>query len=471
MYRPALGERPGWIAEYTSSLRTVDPLIFEEVVLVASAHLIHLTELGLIPRSAASSCASALLKSLNAREEILSGEYDDVHESLEAWIVGEIGEEAAGWIGFGKSRNDQVAAAIRLAVRSRVLRALRQAARLREVLSSMGERFADWPMPAFTHLRHAQPTTLGHYALAVEESVSHHWRSMARALGEVDASPMGACAASGPSLPVDRRRVADLLGFRGVVGNTLYASGSRDFLLTSASPAAWLLVSLSRVAEDLIVWSTPNFGYLRVPPEHSASSSVMPQKVNPVTLEVVRARAGEAIGRLLAMAAVMKGLPSGYNLDLQELTLHSLWIMDEAARASAVMADLLARAEWDREALRRDAAGPGGEGLAQDLAEQAALRGVPFREAHRSVALGLSAGRGVGEVAADLGLPPPDLEGALRARTVEGGPNPREVLRAARAAEERLKKDERWLRAEEERVRSARERVLSLLRGLASGRG
>ncbi len=435
--------------------------------MVSGAHLVHLAELGLVPRAAASACAGALLEALDRRSEILSGDYEDVHEALEAWVARRVGEEAAGWMGLGKSRNDQVSAAIRIALRSRLLRALREAAGLRGALISLAGENADSPMPAFTHLRHAQPTTLGHYALSVEASVAHHWRAMARSLGEVNRSPMGAAAACGPTLPLDRERVARLLGFDGIEENTLYATGSRDFLLTAASAAAWLLVALSRVAEDLIIWSSPEFGYLRVPREHAAASSVMPQKANPVTLEVVRARAGEAVGRLAAAAAAVKGVPSGYNLDLQEATLHALWIVGEAASAAAAVADLLSGAEWDLEAMEAAAAGPGGEALAQDLAEELASRGVPFRRAHQEVAREIAARRDVLAVARALGLPAPDVRSALARRTVAGGPNPEEVRRAAEAAASRLEGDLGWLSSVERAVAAAEGRLVDELRRLS----
>ncbi len=431
-----------------------DRLLFRAVVLTAYAHLFHLIERGLIPREAAS-VLERLREALEREDEVLSGRYEDVHEALEAWLLERAGKKA-GWLAYGKSRNDQVATALRLALRWRLISLLWELNRLRGSLLDSAERHMDVTIPLFTHLQPAQPSLASHYLLYVENEVFHHYRAIWYFLREVvDLCPLGSGPIAGSSVPLDRGRLAELLGFSGVESNTLLATGSRSFASLSLGPVASLMVALSRVAEDLVIWSTSQFSLVEVPTEHSSTSSIMPQKRNPVTLEIVRAKAGAVLGSLISLLSITKGLPSGYNLDLQEANLHILRPVEDATSSARVLSDLFRGMRF------RSVVLPGT--LAQDLAEMLVReRGVTYREAHSLLASALREEEWDLERAARrLGLSLPDVGEALATRG-RGGPNPELLAREIESRRRLLRDDVERLTAFEREKLGAERSLLSM---------
>ena len=455
MYRKSsLGDQPEWLTSFTSSLNKDEPL-FRAVILTALAHFYHLWEKELIPRDS-NSVMAWLLKALDEESEILSGNYEDVHEALEEWLLKNAGKNA-GWLAYGKSRNDQVATALRLTLRWKIIRLLWEINMLRSSLLETAEKNLDVDIPLFTHLRPAQPSTVAHYLLYIEDECSHHWRMIWDILKEmVDLSPLGSGPIVGSSLPLDRKRLADLLGFAGVEVNTLLATGSRSFAILSLSSVTSLMVSMSRVAEDLIIWSTPQFKLVEIPNDHVSTSSIMPQKRNPVTLEIVRAKSAEIIGSLTSLMAIIKGLPSGYNLDLQEAN-ESMSAVDEASDSIRVLADLFKRVRF----IGLDIPST----LAQDLAEKLVKeRSITYREAHSMLASALKESEwDIERAAKSLGLELPSFEEVLRSRE-RGGSN-LDILRREISSRKKFLQDDIEKLTEYEREKTeAEENLLRLAR-------
>lgn len=465
-----LGLGEDWLARYTSSIRE-DRTIVYEVLETLKVHVAHLAEKGLVPRDTAARIIDLLGEAERRPELVLREGYEDVHEAVEAYLEERLGG-AAGWASLGRSRNDHVATALRLRARRFLLALLGSMVRLREALLSKAEQHVETVIPAHTHFQPAQPTTLAHYLLSVEEALADSWRHIHSVLVEVvDKSPLGAGAAVGTSAPLDRERLASLLGFREPVVNTLYASSSRLFLYTAASAAYTAVLVLSRFAEDMVLWSHPSLGYVELPPTHLATSSLMPHKKNPVTMEVLRARAYELLADLSALAGIEAGLPSGYSLDLQEASRHAWRILREAVMAvrvaESIIRGLRATGRGAAEAGRYPVVSP-------DLAEGLSLeKGVPYREAHRRVAEMLAGGLDLQSIAERLGLKGPLTPWeSIVSKRVLGSPAPREVKEAIAAARRRARSD-RALLAETTRiyVRGEEElnRLAAWVKGGASG--
>ena len=416
-YRTWIGGGGDLVRRYTSSLQD-DVEIAEEVIRVMKAHVRHLAEVGAVPRDA----ADAVVKALGELDpaELIGGEFEDVHEALEKRLIDKLGEEVGGWVGLGRSRNDHVAAAIRLAALRKTGELRRAAGRLRCVLARRALEYAECAMPSFTHFQPAQVITFGHYLLALDELVAEFLHVLKAAEDLLARSPLGAGPAGGVQTSIDRRRLAELAGFSDVVENALYASGGRFFALVLASAVVSFLAELSRAVDDFIRWNSPLIGYVEAPDDHVSTSSIMPHKRNLVTLEVLRARIGEALGHLTALHAVVMKVGMGYSLDLQEATRHLWAVLKTATEGLEVFTDFVEKMRFDCGKARQDAERY--YATSSDTAETLALAGTPFRTAYFQVA------RQIKEGTARL----LSLEQALRRPTL-GSANPEEVKRAASA--------------------------------------
>lgn len=434
LYRePLLGPTEAGIVRYTSSMEE-DKLIACEVLEVLESHVVELKQAGFIPGSPADRILVELEKLKGDPGKLFNYNVEDIHEAIEVYLREKLGDEA-GYLALGRSRNDHVATALRLKIARLLVAEMIEILRFRRALLAKASKHVETPLPLYTHMRPAQLSTVAHYLLYVDELLATYLDVLQAVLGVVLRSPQGSGPVAGVMTPLDRRRVASRFFNGNLVYNTLYATTSRDFMLLALSVNVSMLVSLSRFIEDLIVLSTPQVGYFKLPRDHLATSSIMPHKENPVTLEVARAKAGELLGYFVAVASIVKGITSGYNLDLQEANRHAIVALMEVLDTLAVLADLVEKLEVNTEAVERDLKSY--PLILTDLAELIAMKtGRPFREVHRELAGYVRSYGSVGElyeaVSRVYGVSL-DVGEAIR-RPVIGSPNPeytREYLEEA----------------------------------------
>jgi argininosuccinate lyase len=357
-----------------------DARIFHADLAVDRAHVVMLAEQGIVDDDVAGAILRALAEIEEAGHGALS-EGEDVHEAIETAVIDSVGAEG-GKMHTARSRNDEVATCLRYRLREDLLDAAETTLRLREVLADAAEKHTETVMPGYTHLQPAQPTTVAHYLLSYESAVERDTGRLLDAYARVNESPLGAAAFAGTPFDVDRERTAELLGFDAVLENAMDASSARDFLVEATSALATHAVVLSGLAEDLVIFA--NKGYVDLSDDYSSTSSIMPQKKNPDTLELVRSVAGAAAGDLSALLTTLKGLPRAYNRDLQNAHPHAFDAVDGVVEASDVAAGAVATATWE-EARLREAAGEG-FATATGVADLLAMAGLPFRTAHEIVA-------------------------------------------------------------------------------------
>ncbi|MDO4785380.1 MAG: argininosuccinate lyase [Fretibacterium sp.] len=348
------------------------------------AHVRMLGAVGLLSAEEAARIEAGLMRVL---EEIRSGalepseSLEDVHMNVENRLTAL--EPSGARLHTGRSRNDQTATTVRLYLRDRLL-ALEEALHgLLAVLLDRAERHRPVIVSGYTHLQQAQPISLGHYWMAWFEAFFRDCGRLDFALDALNECPLGAGALAGSTLPLDREMTARLLGFDRPTRNSLDTVAQRDYMADYHHFAALFAVHVSRLAEDLIIWSTQEFGWLRLPDAFCTGSSMMPQKKNPDVLELVRGRTGQVLGHMMDLLVTLKGLPMTYDRDLQE-DKRGLWAsIGTVESVLEVLTPMLARTEADEAAAR--AGLEKGFALATDVAEYLVLKGVPFREAHWKV--------------------------------------------------------------------------------------
>ncbi|WP_436930167.1 argininosuccinate lyase [Halosimplex halobium] len=364
---------------FMSSL-AADQRIFAADLQVDRAHTVMLAEQGIVDDED----AAAILDALDDVAAAGHGELpdaEDVHEAIETAVIQRVGPEG-GRMHTARSRNDEVATCIRYRLRADLFEALETVVGAREQLLDAAADHTETLLPGFTHLQYAQPVTVAHWILSYEGPLARDTERLLAAFDTTNQSPLGAAAFAGTPFEVDRERTADLLGFDGTVANSMDATSSRDFLVETTSALTTLATTLSGLAEDLVVYSGRD--YLEISDDYASTSSIMPQKKNPDTLEIVRATAGEAGGALQRLLTTLKGLPRSYNIDLQEATPPAWTAVDSVPPALEVATGALTTAEWHDEVLEAEAAA--GFSTATGVADRLAMAGVPFRTAHEVVA-------------------------------------------------------------------------------------
>jgi argininosuccinate lyase len=285
---------------------------------------------------------------------------------------------------LGKSRNDQVATALRMECRDMIIATCSKLISLQETLATIVRKHSGTPFPGYTHLQHAQPITLGHHFQSYLHALQRDVERLTQAYSRLNRSPMGLAALAGTSVRIDRERISRLLGFEGLVRNSVDGVSSRDFVAELLFSAQIVMIDLSRIAEEVILWSSSEFGYVEVADEYAATSSIMPQKKNPVVAETVRAKCSTSLGHLAAVCGLLRALPNSYNLDLQEATPH-LWASlrdtkESVEMMTGMLSSLNFRVERIEESLQDD------KSTATELANYLVTReGLPFREAHAVV--------------------------------------------------------------------------------------
>jgi argininosuccinate lyase len=364
-----------------------DLRIFEEDIDGTEAHDIMLHEVGIIPLEALRAILRALeelRKEWRESKVEVSPEYEDIHEYVESKVIEKIGE-VGGMMHTGRSRNDQVIVDIKMKVRGDLLEVAEALLDLLEAMLRRAEEHAKTVMILYTHAQHAQVGTLAHYLLAYIDTLLRDLDRILECYRRVNLNPLGGGPIGGTSIPIDRKRTTELLGFDAVVENSIDATSGRDWAIEVAAVSAILMSSLSRMASDLILWSTKEFGYIELSDEYSTSSSIMPQKKNPSTLELVRGRTSEVYATLTELLSMVKGVSTGYSQDLQG-TKPPLWRCLDVVKGSlrilrGAISTMAVKAERMRKVAEESYT------YAVDLAEALVVEaGLPFREAYQLVA-------------------------------------------------------------------------------------
>jgi argininosuccinate lyase len=338
---------------------------------------------GILSNSDAEAIREGLLTVLSEIEEekfVFSSALEDIHMNVEARLKDIVGEPA-GRLHTARSRNDQVATDFRLWVREQIDAAISGLEALQRALLGQAEAGADWVMPGFTHLQTAQPVTWGHHMMAYVEMFGRDASRFADARARMNECPLGAAALAGTSFPIDRHMTAQTLGFDRPCANSLDAVSDRDFALEFLSAASICAMHLSRLSEELVIWTSAQFRFVTLSDRFSTGSSIMPQKKNPDAAELIRAKIGRIFGANVALMTVMKGLPLAYSKDMQEDKEQVFDAADNLMLALAAMEGMVRDMEANREAL--EAAASSGFSTATDLADWLVRElDMPFRDAH-----------------------------------------------------------------------------------------
>ncbi|MBK8907254.1 MAG: argininosuccinate lyase [Rhodospirillales bacterium] len=445
---------PAAIMEEINASVDFDRRLFAHDIAGSKAHCTMLVRQGIISEAD----GDAILQGLDAvHGEISDGRFtfrrtlEDVHMNVEARLAELIGEPA-GRLHTARSRNDQVATDLRLWLRDATDDLGAALTGLQRALLDQADRHAATIMPGFTHLQAAQPVTLGHHMLAYVEMLGRDRGRFADARRRLNECPLGAAALAGTSFPIDRTMTAAALGFERPCANSLDAVSDRDFVLEFLGAGAILAVHLSRLAEEMVLWSSERFRFLRLPDAFSTGSSIMPQKRNPDAAELIRAKTGRVIGALVGLLTVIKGLPLAYAKDMQEDKEPAFDAADTLLLGVRAMTGMIAGAEFD-EARMRAAAGDGFT-TATDLADWLVrVQGLPFRRAHHIVgalvkkaeelgcaleSLPLSELQAVDSALTDGVYAVLSLDNSVASRTSEGGTSPPNVRAAIVEARRRF---------------------------------
>jgi argininosuccinate lyase len=395
-----------------------------------------------------------ILARIEAQDFAWSVALEDVHMNIEAALTEDIGD-AGKKLHTGRSRNDQVATDVRLWLRDELLAIRNELRRLQNALLDLAGREADTVMPGFTHLQTAQPITFGHHMMAWFEMLERDCSRLDDCAARLNRMPLGAAALAGTTFPIDRDYTAGLLGFDGPCRNSLDAVSDRDFAIEFAAAASILMMHLSRMSEELIIWSSAQFGFITLSDSFCTGSSIMPQKKNPDVPELIRGKSGRVFGHLFSLLTLMKSQPLAYNKDNQEDKEPLFDTVDNLKGSLKVFADMMPAISCNAGRMR--AAALQGFATATDLADYLVRKGIPFRDAHevvgQSVAYCVNKGCDLAEldltelrqfsdaIGADV-FEYLTLEGSVAARDHIGGTAPRQVRAAIAAARERLAEEE-----------------------------
>lgn len=372
------------MARFSSSI-AVDQRLWEVDIRGSVAHVRMLVAQKILSESDGAQITQGLGE---IAREIRSGQWtfdaaaEDVHGEIERRLFEKIGD-AAKRMHTARSRNDQVATATRLYLREKVDSLLNSLTALQKTCVTIAENHVDTILPGMTHLQHAQPISLAHHLLAYFWMFQRDADRLRDSIPRLMSMPLGSAALAGTGFPVDRERTARELGFSEVAPNSLDAVSDRDFVIEFLANGSMIAMHLSRLCEELILWSTPEFGFVELSDTVTTGSSIMPQKKNPDAAELIRGRSGRVYGALIGALTMMKGLPLSYNRDMQEDKIHLFAALD-TLESSLQLADLMLHsAQWRAE--RMHAALAGDFSNATDLADDLAAKGMSFRQAHEVV--------------------------------------------------------------------------------------
>ena len=439
-----------FVEEFTASIN-FDKRLYKHDIQGSRAHAQMLGKVGILNNNE----VEQILSGLDAIEKMAdNGELEwkvsleDVHMNIEARLTDRIGI-AGKKLHTGRSRNDQVATDVRLWLREQVDGISHELRRLQRALVEVAEREVDTILPGFTHLQVAQPITFGHHMLAWFEMLQRDWERLQDCRKRINVMPLGAAALAGTTYPIDRDYTAQLLGFDRPARNSLDAVSDRDFAIEFNAAAALIMMHLSRFSEELIIWTSAQFDFIRLPDRFCTGSSIMPQKKNPDVPELVRGKSGRVFGHLFALFTLMKSQPLAYNKDNQEDKEPLFDTVDTLLGSLRAFADMMPHVQPKKDKMRQ--AAMQGFSTATDLADYLVRKGLPFRDAHevvgKAVALGVTTQRDLsamtlGELQSFSNVIEEDvftvltLEGSVAARDHLGGTAPNQVRKQVEIAKQ-----------------------------------
>jgi argininosuccinate lyase len=440
------------VEAFTASIH-YDVRLYRHDIAGSRAHARMLARQGLISEAEGDLILRGLAEiqvEIEAGRFVFRPELEDVHMNIEKALVEKIGP-AGEKLHTARSRNDQVALDVRLYLREECGRLMELLRELQNALVVLARRYQRTVMPGYTHLQRAQPVLVAHHLLAYYEMFDRDRQRLADSLKRINVLPLGAAALAGTGLPIDREFVARELGFPEISANSMDTVGDRDFIVEFMAAASLVQIHLSRLSEELVLWTSSEFSFVTLADSFCTGSSIMPQKKNPDIPELIRGKSGRVVGNLMALLTLLKGLPMTYNRDLQEDKEPLFDTVDTVSASVAIMAQLLSRLQFNEERL---AAGLGdGYMTATDLADYLVRRQVPFRQAHaivgRAVAYAIAQGkelpalsltelRGFSEAIAEDVYAVLSIEGSVQSRVSPGGTAGVMVEAALKKAEQKM---------------------------------
>lgn len=454
------------VEEYTASI-TFDQQMWRQDIVGSLAHVAMLGKCGILPMDEVKQIISGLKK---VKEKIEQGKvqflvaHEDIHMNIEKLLIEEIGP-VGGKLHTGRSRNDQVALDMHLYLREKLLEIIQLAAYLQNALLEQAAQHLDTVMPGYTHLQRAQPVLFGYHLMAYVSMLQRDIERMQECWKRVNVLPLGAGALAGTTFPIDREFVAELLQFDGIYLNSMDAVSDRDFIVEFLAASSLLMTHLSRLCEELVIWSSQEFSFIELDDAFCTGSSIMPQKKNPDVAELVRGKTGRVYGNLVGLLTVLKGLPLAYNKDMQEdkegmfdtvATLHGA-----LALLTPMIQTMQVRQERMRQAVTQDFSN------ATDLADYLVRKGLPFRQAHEVVGRAVLYCIEQNKYLLDLSMEEfaqfsPDIaedvyealavETVVNARNVQGGTARPQVEKQIAAAREWVSATQNWIERTSQKV-------------------
>ena len=380
MYRSRLGNDLSDITlEYVSSIKDDSEIALFDI-LGSQAHVLMLQEKKIISKNDAKKILVAL-ESLKKEKLDSSSAAEDIHELIESLVIKKAGMASGGKMHTARSRNDQVTLDIRMKIRNDINILCNCLLDTIEALVSLAKNHQKTIMPLYTHLQQAQAGLFSHYLLAHADALFRDFDRLFEAYKHVNESPLGAGPVGGTSIPIDRHSTAEMLGFDGIVENSIDATSTRDFVAEYIATIAILMTNLSKIAEDFVLWSTSEFSFIELSDEFTSPSSVMPQKKNPDILELTRGKTAEIIGNLTAILSTIKGLSTGYGRDLQQIK-SSIWSTSKTSiSALLILKSMLLTLKVNDKQMKK--ATNSSYLIALDIAEKLVLKEIPFRTTHK----------------------------------------------------------------------------------------
>jgi argininosuccinate lyase len=369
------------VEKYTESI-SFDRRLWSYDIMGSDAHARMLAKQGIISKKEATLIVRGLKEIYREIEEgrfVFREELEDIHMNIEAALTEKIGD-TGGKLHTARSRNDQVALDIRLFLRAETHETVKALLSLEKVIVETAEKNFSVIMPGYTHMQRAQPVLLSHHLMAYAQMFDRDRQRFSDTLKRVNVLPLGACALAGTSLPIDRAYVAELLGFDSVSENSIDTVSDRDAVIEFLSCSSLLMAHISRLAEELVLWSSGEFSFIEISDAYTTGSSIMPQKKNPDVAELMRGRTGRVYGNLVGMLTVMKGLPLSYNRDMQEDKEPLFDTVDTIKATLGILAEMFPNIRFLKDNM--SAAAGKGFSTATDIAEYLVRRGEPFRKAH-----------------------------------------------------------------------------------------